>query len=142
MLFIRLRTCLMKEIRLKFYGYTWEEYAFLISSLKGIYIVYSGCLDAEGAVSLKDVLYVGFHNGIFDLYEKGIIKKIGPFLEDGDRLFLSYSEVPDDEFKEIIVSMINKAVCPKFSNADVSDSFNIKLICEGNCDQIPHEITN
>lgn len=59
----------MKTIRLHFHGYTWEDYAFQISSLRGIFVIYKGKLDLEGAVLLQDILYIGYHQGIYEMYD-------------------------------------------------------------------------
>ena len=131
----------MRRVELYFYGYTWEEYAFQISSLKGIFVIYQGCLDTEGAIDIKDLLYVGYHNGIINLYENGVIDSIKKYVEFGNRLFLSYAEIPADEDGEELVSMIKRVVKPKFNpNSFISNYPNTKLVNKGNCKLIPEEI--
>ena len=104
----------MRKFELYFYGYTWEEYAFQISSFKGVFVVYQGRLDSEGGIDIKDILYVGFHNGIIDLYENGVINSIRQYIEPGNR----YN--------------------PKGVRSDL---LNIQLVNKGNCKFIPNTIT-
>ena len=131
----------MRTFELYFYGYTWEEYAFQISSLKGIFVIYQGCLDSEGSIDIKDLLYVGFHNGIISLYENGIMDSLKKYVEPRNRLFLSYAEIPADVDGEKLVSILKRAVKPKFNpNSSISDYPNTKLVNKGNCKLIPEEI--
>lgn len=131
----------MKEVTLTFYGYTWEDYAFQISSLKGLFVVYKGKLDHEGYVDIKEVLYVGYHNGIIELYDDNIIDSLRQYMDTGERLFLSYAEVPSDADGGTISSLISKAVHPKYkkkNNKNSSEQFTIT--CKGNCELIPQVI--
>ncbi len=131
----------MRTFELYFYGYTWEEYALQISSFKGIFVIYQGCLDSEGSIDIKDLLYVGFHNGIISLYENGIMDSLKKYVEPRNRLFLSYAEIPADVDGEKLVSILKRAVKPKFNpNSSISDYPNTKLVNKGNCKLIPEEI--
>jgi hypothetical protein len=131
----------MRRFELYFYGYTWEEYAFQISSLKGIFLIYQGCLDSEGSIDIKNLLYVGYHNGIIDLYENGVIGSLKQYVDPGNRLFLSYAEVPTNENGEELASIINSVVKPKYiPNDDRSGFSNIQLVIKGNHELIPEEI--
>lgn len=130
----------MNKVTLTFFGYTWEEYAFQISSLKGLFVVYKGRLDREGYVDIEDVLYVGYHNGILELYDDNIIDSLKQFMDSGERLFLSYAEVPSDADGETISSLISKAVHPKYKKNMINCSEQMTIICKGNCELIPQEI--
>lgn len=131
----------MRKFELYFYGYTWEEYAFQISSLKGIFVIYQGCLDSEGSIDIKDILYVGYHNGIIDLYDNGVINSIKQYLEPGNRLFLSYAETPTDEDGEELASIITSVVKPKYIPKGVRNDFlNTQLVNKGYCKFIPENI--
>lgn len=130
----------MKEIELKFYGYTWEDYAFQISSLRGIFFIYKGNLDYEGAVVLKDILYVGYHYGIYEMYDQGIMNKIKEYVGVNDRIFLSYSEVPDYENGHEIEAFLRKAVKPRFNVDEMTKPSDIHIICNGACALFPEEL--
>lgn len=134
----------MKKVTLTFYGYTWEEYAFQISSLKGLFVVYKGRLDNEGYVDIKEVLYVGYHNGIIELYDDNIIDSLKQYMDFGERLFLSYAEVPSDTDGETISSLISKAVHSIYKKEKKekikNSSEQITITCKGNCELIPQEI--
>jgi len=132
----------MKKVVLHFYGYTWEEYAFQISSLKGIFIVYRGQLDPEGFIDLKEILYVGYHHGIIELYDNKIIDSLKQYMVLGERLFLSYAEEPNDVDGKQIASLIAEAVQPKHREdaLDTSEIHEMTVLCQGNCKLIPKEI--
>ena len=131
----------MKRIELYFYGYTWEEYAFQISGLNGIFVIYQGCLNSEGTINIRDILYIGYHNGIIGLYENGVIDSIKQFVEPGCRLFLSYAETPNQEDGKNLASMIINIANPKFKQEIKRSNFqNAKIIIKGNCKFIPEEI--
>lgn len=130
----------MKRITLNFYGYTWEDYAFQISSLKGIFIVYKGIIDPEGFIDIKELLYVGYHNGIIELYEKNIIEAIKQYVNSSERIFLSYAEVPPEEDGIALASLMVNGAHPKYCLNATTPTSNVLLICEGNCKLIPEEI--
>lgn len=131
----------MRKFELYFYGYTWEEYAFQISNLKGIFVIYQGCLDFEGSIDLKNILYVGYHNGIIGLYENGVISSIKQYLEPGNRLFLSYAETPTDDVGDKLASIIVSVVKPKYNPKGVRNDFlNTQIVNKGYCKLIPENI--
>lgn len=130
----------MKLVELNFYGYTWEEYSFQISSLQGIFIIYNGGLDAEGFVKLNQVLYIGYHKGLIELYDQKVFESIRQFVAPSERVFISYAEVLNDVVGNDLVSMINNAVKPLYMNKAIKNVYDYKLICKGNCDLIPKEI--
>ena len=132
----------MRVVRLHFYGYTWEEYAFQISSLTGIFIVYSGNLTSDGEIALDNVLYIGYHSGIFELYEKGIFDNIEGFVPKGGRIFLSYAEVPSCSNPEDLVCCIENVAHPKYIKEKKPCTVNMKITCSGNCALIPKETIN
>lgn len=123
----------MKTFELYFYGYTWEEYAFQISDLKGIFVIYQGCLDSEGIIDIKDLLYIGYHNGIIGLYENGIIDSIRHYVKPGGRLFLSYAETPSDEEGKELASVIIRFTNPRYKHRTGHSKFlNARIINNGN----------
>lgn len=130
----------MKEIRLKFYGYTWEDYAFQISNLRGIFFIYKGNLDYEGAIVLKDILYVGYHHGIYEMYDEGCMNQIKNFVTANDRIFLSYAEVPDGEDGKVVEQFLRRSVKPRIGGEEASESSEILIDCEGACALFPEEI--
>ena len=133
----------MKEIiRLHFYGYTWEEYVSQISNLKGIFVVYRGGLTGDGDIHLKEILYLGYHIGVLDLYNQKIIEQLKGYISPSDRLFFSYAEVPSDIDYKILESILYDAVSPKYERCFEICLKNIHLVCEGNCGLFPQEITN
>ena len=130
----------MKVVELNFYGYTWEEYAFQISGLQGIFIIYKGILDAEGFVVLNKVLYIGYHNGLIELYNQKVFESIRQFVAPSERIFLSYAEVLNDVVGNDLATLINNEVNPLYKNKETKIVSDYKLICKGNCDLIPKEI--
>ena len=130
----------MKVIELNFYGYTWEEYAFQISSLQGIFIIYKGRIDAEGFIELNQVLYIGYHKGIIELYDHNVIESIRRLVAPSERIFLSYAEIHSDVVGKDMASLINNEVKPLYKNKETREVSDYKLICKGNCDLIPKEM--
>lgn len=130
----------MKEIRLKFYGYTWEDYAFQISNLRGVFFIYKGNLDYEGAVVLKNILYVGYHHGIYEMYDEGCMNQIKNYVTANDRIFLSYAEVPDGEDGKVVEQFLRRSVKPRIGGEEASGSSEIRIVCEGACALLPKEI--
>ena len=105
-------------------------------------MIYQGRIDSEGSIDIKDILYVGYHNGIIGLYDNGVINSIKQYLEPGNRLFLSYAETPSDEDGEELASIITDVVKPKYNPRGFRDDFvNIQLENKGNCKLIPNIIT-
>lgn len=131
----------MKDIRLKFYGYTWEDYAFQISSLRGLYVIYKGQLDSEGFINLFDILYMGYHNGIYEMYDNGCMTQIRDYVNNGERIFLSYAEVPEGEDGRELEAILKNAIESQYiSDIKVSNSSNKRLVCEGSCALFPKEL--
>lgn len=103
--------------------------------------MYQGCLDSEGSIDIKDLLYVGYHSGIIDLYENGVIDSLKRYMDPENRLFLSYAEVPTDEDGEELASILKSVVKPKYIPNDNRSVFpNIQLVNKGNHKLIPEEI--
>ena len=130
----------MSEIKLRFYGYTWEDYAFQISSLRGVFVIYKGKLDYEGAVVLKDILYVGYHHGIYEMYDDGTMNQIKEYVDDNDRIFLSYAEVPDDDKGREIDFYLRDIMKPRFGIKEVERHSVLHINCEGACALFPNEL--
>ena len=130
----------MKGLNLRFYGYTWEDYAFLISSLRGVFVIYKGKLDYEGVVLLKDILYVGYHHGIYELYDDGIMNQIKDYVDSTDRIFLSYAEVSDNDKGKEIEAHLRNVMKPRFSAEVLARHSELHIICEGACALFPNEL--
>ena len=127
----------MKEIRLNFYGYTWEEYAFQVSNIKGLFVIYKGQLDKEGFVSLQDILYVGYHHGIYEMYDEGCMNQIRHFIDPNDRIFLSYSEIPLDVDGKAVETILRNSIKPRFVRETEMIPSEIEIICDGACALFP-----
>ena len=129
-----------KVITLHFYGYTWEEYAFQISNMKGIFVVFSGKLIEDGNIGLCKILYIGYHAGISELYENQIIDKLKPLMNSNERIFFSFSEIPHGEDYKIIESKLNIAVNPSFKRIFEPLAISVRIICEGSRGLLPKEV--
>ena len=127
----------MRTVDLYFYGYTWEEYAFHIPNLTGIY---RGSLAPEGSIIIKDLLYVGYHKSIKELYDDHIMDSIRQYVNPIDQIFLSYAEVPFEEDGKDLASVILNETHPKYSIENNSVASDIKLVCKGNSKLIPEVI--
>ena len=66
----------MKKYNLKFQGYTWDEYFFVIANKPGLVVVYKGGLDSEGAIRLDNIIYVDGADEIGQVYESKKLKDI------------------------------------------------------------------
>lgn len=130
----------MKTIRLHFHGYTWEDYAFQISSLRGIFVIYKGKLDLEGAVLLQDILYIGYHRGIYEMYDEGCMDQIKNFVTANGRIFLSYAEVPAGEDGKVVERFLRKSIKPCFGGEETVVSSEMQIVCGGACALFPKEI--
>lgn len=135
--------CNNKQIFLHFYGYTWEEYSFQLPSMKGIYVVYGGKLSCEGEIELHNVLYIGFHESISEMFDRGVFENIRRQSSPYDRFFLAYAEFHDIEKGKAIVQKLNDAVQvmhPMITSSDADTLGNVKIYCEGSCALFPKEI--
>ena len=130
------------KVTLHFYGYTWEEYAFQISGLKGIFVIYNGKLDSDGAIVIHEILYVGFHNGILEMYDDDIISQIKNYVNEGERIFMSYAEVPDLINSKDIETILKTKLKPKFGVVNKKTELvnDLNIICKGSCALFPKEL--
>lgn len=103
-------------------------------------MVYKGIIEPEGFIDILELLYVGYHNGIIELYEKNIIEAIKQYVNPSERIFLSYAEVPAGEDGSALVSLMVNGAHPKFCLNATTPASNILLICEGNCKLISEKI--
>lgn len=129
-----------KQITLHFYGYTWEEYAFQISTMKGIYVVYRGKLGIEGEVELHDVLYIGYHGSMSEMYDCGVIDFFKSQPSPYDRIFLAYAEFHDIAKGRDLAKKLNDAMHSMMTSSDIDTLDNVKIYCEGSCALLPKEI--
>lgn len=131
---------IMKEVELRFYGYTWEEYAFQLEGHSGIFIVYLGCLDSEGFVVVKDILYIGYHKRINELFDNGKIGSLKKQVDGSYRLFFSYADVLSETEGITLAKIMNNAIDYRKIKPVSRNNRIIKLICKGKCDLVPYEI--
>lgn len=132
-----------KQITLYFYGYTWEEYAFQISSMKGIYVVYGGKLSSEGEVELHVVLYIGFHTSMSEMYDCGVFELLKKRSSLYDRIFLAYAEFHDIEKGKAVAQKLNdvmQTMHPMITSSDTATLGDVKIFCEGSCAMLPKEL--
>lgn len=133
----------MKEVELYFHGYTWEEYAYQIIGHPGIYVVYGGHLDSEGFVVMHEVLYIGYHKRINELFENGMLYSLKHQIKDNERLFFSYTDVMSEEEGNMIAAMLVSSVNPKKAKSELEEIARRKInkiVCKGKCDLLPNVI--
>ena len=130
----------MRKIELYFYGYTWEEYAFQISNVQGIYVIYKGRIDADGLIEIKEILYIGYHKSFIDLYEQNVIEFVKEYLAPTDRIFFSYAEVRSEVFGKDVAALIINEVNPIYNNKNISKITGYDLSCKGEYKLIPKRI--
>lgn len=126
----------MKEIVLKFQGYTWDEYFYVIANKPGILVAYKGGLDSEGAVKLDDIIYVDEADELGRIYECDGLSGLKKQINTNNRLFYSYAEMQYEGRVE--VTHILKNVLLNENNNNHKAKVNIT--CEGACALFPKEI--
>lgn len=127
----------MREIKLLFQGYTWDEYFHMISNKSGILVVYSGGLDSEGAIKMHDVIYVDDADELIIIYESEKFEEVRKSVGNYDRLFYSYVEM-NQEGRADIKDLLRNHLLPRTT---VKDRFSdIKLKCQGACALFPKKI--
>ena len=126
----------MKQYELKFHGYTWDEYFYVIANKSGILVAYRGGLDCDGAIKIDDIVYVDGADELSLVYESRVFKEIRKHL-DNCRLFFSYAEMKKDG-RDDVVKVLKQSLlpfCPEESNLP-----QIKIICKGYCPLFPKEL--
>lgn len=126
----------MKKYELKFEGYTWDEYFYVIGNKSGILVAYRGGLDSEGAIKLEDIVYIDEADKLSLSYESSYIKDIRKRL-DNCRLFFSYAEMKNDG-REDVVKELKRYLLP--INNEKSVLPQMKLLCKGACSLFPKEL--
>lgn len=126
----------MRQYDLKFEGYTWDEYFYVIANKAGVLVAYKGGLDSEGAVKLDNIIYVGEADELNILYESHAFKTIRKQTGSQYRLFFSYAEMPKGNRAEVTQALKN-AIFRENSN---NNNTNVNLICEGACALFPQEL--
>ena len=126
----------MKKYNLKFQGYTWDEYFFVIANKPGIVVVYKGGLDSEGAIRLDNIIYVDGADEIGQVYESKKLKDIRKKISNTDRLFFSYAEMKAENRNEVVSNLRGLL---KLENVNINTS-NQKITCKGAGALFPKEI--
>lgn len=120
----------MKKIKLKFWGYTWEDYFYIIANKSGILICYKGYLDSEGDVKMKEIILVEEADKFSDIIESENFMNVTRETNKTDRLFFSFAEINGDErrqAKKILKNMlITKSDDTEYDNETV-------VTCTGAC---------
>ena len=124
----------MKEYKLQFLGYTWDDYFYVISNKSGILVVYRGNLDNEVAVRLDEIVYVDEADELGYIYASNEFKKVKERISVYDKLFYSYAEI-DPTDREKIKDTLSHYLSDKGSYKS-----SIKIECRGACALFPKEI--
>lgn len=127
----------VKRYTLKFQGYTWDEYFYVIAEKSGILVAYRGGLDNEGAAQMKEILYVDDADEINTIYESTRFNEIRKRVGNTDRLFFSYAEIKQKERAEISRA-IKDSLFP--NSIKKNKLLNVRLSCIGACALFPKEL--
>ena len=123
-------------MELKFDGYTWEEYFYVIANKAGILVAYKGGLDCEGAVKLDEIIYVDEADELSSLYESDDFKAIRNQIEPRYRIFFSYAEMPLEGRIEVTHALKNAIL----KNGNNNNKTKVSISCEGACALFPNEL--
>lgn len=129
-----------KEVKLytlKFEGYTWDDFFYVIAGKSGILVAYRGGLDNEGAVKLNEIIYVDEADELSALYESEQFTEARKTISEKERLFFSYAEI---EQKDRVV--ITRALKDSLSSGTFKENnkSNVRLSCKGACALFPKEL--
>ncbi len=127
----------MQTVRLNFYGYTWEDFRWQISNLKGILLVYRGKLDMEGFTVMEEILHIS-NTSVKELYETPLMDEIKKNIPSTDMIFFSYADV-DTEVAAQVESLLVEKVKPRYS-ISIKASRDIIIESSGNCALLPSVI--
>lgn len=127
----------MKEYTLKFEGYTWDEYFYVIAGKQGILVTYRGGLDSEGAAQMKEILCIDDADEINTIYESTTLNEIRMRVGKTDRLFFSYAEIDKKDRADI-----TRAIRDSLMSGSVKENktSNVRLSCKGACALFPKEL--
>ena len=127
----------VKPYIIKFEGYTWDEYFYVIANKSGILVAYRGGLDNEGAVKLDEIIYVGEADELSALYESKQFTEARKTISKKDRLFFSYAEIGKKDRADI-----TRVIRDSLMSCSVNENKipNVKLFCKGACALFPKKI--
>lgn len=127
----------MNQIDLKFQGYTWEDYFYVIGNKAGILVAYRGGLDSEGLVQMKEILFVDEADEINTIIESNQFYEIRKHISNKDRLFFSYAEMCQKGRAEVTRLIKNHLI---FGFSKENELANLKVACKGACALFPKEL--
>lgn len=127
----------VKRYALKFQGYTWAEYFYVIAGKPGILVTYRGGLDNEGTAQMKEILSVDEADEINTIYESKKINEIRKRVGNTDRLFFSYAEIERKD-RAIITRDLKDFIILGSSKDNIIS--NVRLSCKGACALFPKEL--
>lgn len=128
----------MREIILKFEGYTWDEYFYVIANKSGILVAYRGGLDNEGAVKLDEIIYVDEADELGTLYKSNRFAEARKIVRKNDRLFFSYAEMKKDGRAEV-TEALRQAI---EYNSLLKHTAQVKYTFKGACALFPIQLVN
>lgn len=124
--------------KIEFYGYTWDEYFYVISEKRGVLVTYRGALDSEGALNIDEPLFIEGAKRLRDIYESAIMQEIRyEACLKGSKLFFSYAEI-DENYSEI-AAYLNEIIKPRYNNNMGLTEMKMAL-CKGACALFPDKI--
>ena len=127
----------MKEYTLKFEGYTWDEYFYVIANKPGVLVAYRGGLDSEGTALMKEIIYVDEADEINTIYESKEFCEIRKIIGITDRVFFSYAETKSKGRSEVARLLRSSLM----QNSTYGNKFpNVRLTCKGACALFPKEL--
>lgn len=127
----------MKEYTLKFEGYTWDEYFYMIAGKQGILVTYRGGLDSEGAAQMKEILCIDDADEINTIYESTKFDEIRKRIGNTDRLFFSYAEIGRKDRADITRAIKESLMSGSIKENKITD---VRLYCKGACALFPKEL--
>lgn len=127
----------MKVFTLKFEGYTWDEYFYMIAGKSGILVTYRGVLDSDGAVQMKEILCIDDADEINTIYESTKFDEIRKRIGNTDRLFFSYVEIGRKERADITRAIKESLMSGSIKENKITD---VRLYCKGACALFPEEL--
>jgi len=122
--------------KLVFYGYSWDDYFYVISAKQGVLVTYRGTLDSEGLARMDEILYIDGAEKLSLIYESKELKEVRSSLKNGEKLYFSYAET--DNYQEAAKKLIT-VLQPSF-NRKVENTCEGSLVCEGSCALFPEKI--
>ena len=127
----------VKPYTLKFEGYTWDDYFYVIAGKSGILVAYRGGLDNEGAVKLDEIIYVDEADELSVLYESKQFIEARKIISEKDRLFFSYAEIEQKDRADITRALKDYLIPGSIKEIIIT---NVRLSCKGACALFPKEL--